>query len=304
LPNVDERKKLFELYTKSIVLDKTILDNKTETINKLSKLTAGLSGADIANIVNQSIINSLGYVESESVAVSKTESVAVSNIESVAVTNTNTESDQLKCVKMNHIMKAIDEVIVGFEKRERLMSLEEKKIVSYHEAGHCLLSYMLKNCLNPIKVSIIPVGDSALGFSQSEPDDRKLWKKSELMDRLCVIYGGRIAEEITFGSITTGAYDDIEKATKLANSMVTKYGFFDDVGLISFDESNKNISKQSQIIIDNKIKEILNDAYLRGKDILLKNQESLNNIANYLFENEVIYGTDLEKLAPGLENSI
>jgi cell division protease FtsH len=201
---------------------------------------------------------------------------------------------------MKNIMKAIDEIIVGFEKKERLMSLEEKKIVSYHEAGHCLLAYVLKACANPIKVSIIPRGDAALGFSQQEEIDKKLWKKTELIDRLCVIYGGRIAEEITFDSITTGAYDDIEKATKLAYSMVTKYGFYDQIGTINLDDS---MSEQTRHLVDQKVREVISETYSRAKQILIMHKDYLEIIANHLFENEILYASDLEILLPNIANT-
>jgi ATP-dependent metalloprotease FtsH len=282
LPNLNERKELFELYMKPIILDQTILSDKTNIINELSKLTSGLSGADIANIINQSTINSL--------------------VDTKTDTQTDTKTDT-KTVKIQHIMKAIDEIIVGFEKKERLMSSEEKKIVSYHEAGHCLLSYLLKGCTKPIKVSIVPRGDAALGFSQSESDDRKLWKKSELFDRLCMIYGGRIAEEIIFSSesITTGASDDIEKATKLAYSMVTKYGFDDKIGKINYGD---NLSQKTQYLIDAKVKKILSEAYDRGKDILERNKDYLEMIAHRLLEKEILYASDLEEIMPELASSI
>ena len=292
LPNMYERKQLFELYMGSKIIDENILSNKEKTINKLSKLTAGLSGADICNIVNQGVINSLADLDKESDKVSDKVS--------------DKKSDKNKYthyVKMDHITKAIDEIVVGFEKKERLMSSDEKCIVSYHEAGHCLLAYLLKGCSNPIKVSIIPRGDAALGFSQSEPNDRKLWKKSELNDRLCMIYGGRIAEEIIFGSdsITTGASDDIEKATKIAYSMITKYGFDDDISQINYGE---NSSQQTQYLIDTKVKEILSDAYNRGKKILSDNKNYLEKIAQHLLENEILYASDIEKIMPNLADTI
>ena len=353
LPNINERKQLFELYMKPIVLHEDIKSSWEKTISDLSKLCAGLSGADIANIVNQSVINSLGrqhsifkqsnLIESDIKSEnrrSNTKSDTKTKLTKLTKTKSDTEltksdtklieltkltkltkliktklyeqisepisepiskpiiSESISepiSVKIEDIMKAIDEIIVGFEKRERLMSLDEKRIVSYHEAGHCLLAYLLEGCSNPIKVSIVPRGDAALGFSQSESDDRKLWKKSELIDRLCMIYGGRIAEEIKFDSksITTGASDDIEKATKLAYSMVTKYGFYEEIGQINYGD---NLSQQTQHLIDTKVKDILSHAYNRGKDILKRNNHYLEKIAHHLLEKEILYASDLEKI--------
>jgi len=178
-PNLDERKKLYELYLKDKKTAETLDDEK---LLELSKHSASLTGADIKNVCNQGGIVCL--------------------------------RENRNKIEYSHLTKAIDEILVGNEKKERLMTEEEKERVAWHEAGHCLLGSLLKYSEPPIKVSIIPRGMAALGYSMQEPSDKKLHLEEEIYSKIMVLFGGRIAEDLKYGTISTGAYDDYEKATK------------------------------------------------------------------------------------------
>ena len=207
-PNKEERIELFKLY----------LDNKfIKTIDHkfLAELTSGLTGADIANVANQSKIN--------------------------AIQNKNNE------VQIDDIKKAIDEVMIGREKPERKMSKDELKRVSRHEAGHALMSYLLKSCEHPIKVSILPRGEAALGFSQQKSTDNKLYTQNYILSHICVLLGGRSAEMIYYKELSSGAHDDIEKVTSLIQHYYKDWGMSKKYGPLNFNsleiKDDSNITK-------------------------------------------------------------
>jgi AFG3 family protein len=274
-PNVDEREKMFELYLNSININKSV--DKRD----LAKRSAGLTGADIANVSNQAKILAIRRI---------TESKTNKNGKIVLTTE--------------DINKAIDEVMIGMEKRERQMTDEEKNIVSHHEAGHALMGYLLKNSSPPIKVSIIPRGEAALGFSQPEPRDKKLYKYVDLYDQICVFLGGRVAEEVIFGSITTGASDDIERLTRIAYGMVVRYGMVEELGAVNYTDVAK-ISSEVRAKIDTKVKEIVNSAYNRTRQILQDHKENIEKLGKKLLETETLLLKDIEELIdPKLRDSI
>ncbi|VVU94805.1 Peptidase family M41 [seawater metagenome] len=274
-PNVDERKQMFELYLNSIKI------NKEVDTQDLAKRASGLTGADIANVANQAKILAIRRV---------TESKNNKNAE-IILTN-------------DDINKAIDEVMIGMEKRERQMTDEEKTIVSHHEAGHALMGYLLKNSSPPIKVSIIPRGEAALGFSQPEPKDQKLYKYVDLFDQICVFLGGRVAEEVIFNSITTGASDDIERLTKIAYGMVVRYGMVEELGAVNYTDVTE-VSDEIKSKIDNKVKEIVSSAYDRTREILKKHESDIRKLAEKLLESETLLLNDIETLIdPKLRDSI
>jgi AFG3 family protein len=200
--------------------------------------------------------------------------------------------------------------MVGMEKKERTMTDIEKKTVSYHEAGHCLISYLLKQASSPVKTSIIPRGEAALGFSQPEPEDKKLYNRDELFARLCVLYAGRGAEEIVFDCITTGASDDIDKATKLVYSMVNVYGMTSEIGLINTTVSESQfrgiISDNTKITIDKLVHQIVTNAYKITKKLIVTHREELETIAQFLLDKEVLTKFDMEDLfkEKNIKNSI
>ena len=273
-PNIDEREKMYELYLNSIKLDKDI------TFRDLARRSAGLTGADIANVSNQAKI------------------IAIRKI------NDSDNKDQEIVLTKEDLDIAIDEILIGMEKRERQMSESEKNIVAHHEAGHALMGYLLINSTAPLKVSIVPRGEAALGFSQNKPHDKKLYKFEELFDQICVFLGGRVAEEVIFNSITTGASDDIERLTNIAYQMVVRYGMIDELGAINYSEKSE-LSDEMKNKIDNKIKQIVSSAYIRTRDILRENEKYVRLLAEKLLDKETLLYDDIIKLVPTeLESSI
>lgn len=262
-PNVNERKELYKLYLKG---KKISADLSDELILELSKHSASLTGADIKNVCNQSGIVCL---------------------------RENNES-----IDYTHLNKAIDELLVGNEKKERLMSKEEKERVAWHEAGHCLLGCLLKYSEPPIKVSIIPRGIAALGYSMQEPSDKKLHLEYEIYSKIMVLFGGRIAENLKYGSISTGAYDDYEKATALAKMVVTKY-CFNTMLSIDLDEGANNrliIGEKQKNEIYTNINRILKLLYKQSEKIIEDNRVLLDSIAEKLLEKEEILKSEIEEL--------
>lgn len=259
-PNIDERKRLFELYLKDKKKDKNI------DLMKLARQTASLTGADIKTICNQAGIICIRMKKN--------------------------------VINYEHINNAIDEIMVGNIKKERLMSNEEKERVAYHEAGHCLLSSMLKDCDPPIKVSIIPRGGSALGYSMQQPTDKKLILEKELYGKIMVLFGGRIAEEIKYGSISTGAYDDFEKATELAKMIITKYCFGTFISLDLNENMNHmtHIGEKQKNEIYTKINRILKNLYKQAEKIILDNNIILESIASKLLDKEEIITEEIIEL--------
>ena len=262
-PNVDERKKLYELYLKDKKTAETLDDEK---LIELSKHSASLTGADIKNVCNQGGIVCLRENKDK--------------------------------IEYSHLNKAIDEILVGNEKKERLMTKEEKERVAWHEAGHCLLGSLLKHSEPPIKVSIIPRGMAALGYSMQEPSDKKLHLEEEIYSKIMVLFGGRIAEDLKYGTISTGAYDDYEKATKLAKMAVTKY-CFNTMLSIDLDENMNNriiISEKQKNEIYNNINNILKLLYKQAEKIIEENKVLLDEIAIKLLEKEEILKSEIEEL--------
>ena len=270
-PNKDERKEIIEYYFNDKQLDKNILIDRNNYYNNLSKLMSGLSGADIKNISNLSAI--------------------------LAIKNKRDD------ISNNDIIEALDEILIGIKKKERLMSDNEKNIVAHHEIGHALVSYYLKNTEPPIKISIVPRGENILGFSQQEIVDKKLYTKNELLDKICVLLAGRIVEEIYFGGeynggVTNGASDDIDKITKILYSIYFEYGMINNKinytnqkYVSSYILNNLNISMQKLLKkLENKTKNILND-----------NIENIDNLVKELLEREILLSTDLENII-GIEN--
>ena len=267
LPNVSERQEIFKLYLGKIPLPQE--ESKPDIIEdfslKLAKKTSGVSGADINNICNQAAI--------------------------LAV------REEYQNVEWTHLERAIDDILIGIEKRSRMMSDKEKEIVAHHEAGHALMGYLLEDSSPPIKVSIIPRGVDALGFSQQEPEEKKLYNRTELMSRVSVLYGGRAAEDLIFNSITTGASDDIERATDILYSMITTYGLSKSMPLLNYSKSRQtNVGIDKQNIIEEEMTIYATDIYEWTKNILTKNKELVCKLAKSLLENEILLGEDITKL--------
>ena len=268
LPNKDEREQMYELYLQDIKLPEKL------SFSVLSERTAGLSGADIANIANQSKINAIQNDNAE---------------------NTLTEKD---------IQTAIDEVMIGREKRERMLTREELTRVSHHEAGHCLMGYLLKHTDQPIKVSIIPRGEAALGFSQQKASNKKLMVKEEILCKIAVLLGGRSAEKIMYDNVSTGASDDIEKISKLIKEYTISWGMNSNMGPLNV-EMMGDIGKAMAKDVMERCKDIIDTIEDQTIKLLRKHKKHMVKIANSLLKNETINYKEIKTLVPKrLENSV
>lgn len=265
LPNLNERTEIFKVHLKNIKLSNDI------DIHFLASQTPGFSGADIANICNEA-----------------------------ALIGARRKKDK---VEKQEFLDAIDRIVAGIEKKSKIISAEEKKIIAYHEAGHAVVSWLLKHVDPLIKVSIIPRG-KALGAAWYLPGEHQFRNSVQFTDMLCAALGGRAAEEIIFNDVTSGAVDDLEKVTKQAYTMVTFYGLNKKVGNISFYNSSgyneygfqKPYSEETGKLIDEEVRTIIDNAYKQTKDLLLKNKNSLIEVAELLLKKEVIFKEDLEKI--------
>jgi len=268
IPNFAERKSMFNLYLKDVKIPQTISDSV------LSERTAGMTGADIANIANQSKINAIQRGQT--------------NVELV-------ESD---------IQIAIDEVMIGKEKRSRMLGEEERKRVAYHEAGHALMGYILKHSEPPIKVSIIPRGESALGFSQPKPVNKKIYTRNAILAQICVLLGGRGAEKLIYEEVSTGASDDIEKISNFVRRFNTNWGMSKEFGALNPDfmgiiseSMSENVFASCKAMMD-KLDEFTVDTLKTNKTHMMK-------IADDLLLNETIVYSRIKEILPEeLENSI
>lgn len=264
-PDIIGREAIFNVHLKPLKLSKEV------EAKKLAAQTPGFAGAEIANVCNEAAL--------------------------IAARSDKKEVD------MDDFNDAIDRVIGGLEKKNKIISPEEKKIVAYHEAGHAVAGWYLEHADPLVKVSIVPRGIAALGYAQYLPKEQFLYQTEQLLDEMCMALGGRAAEEIIFGKISTGALSDLERITKLAYSMVTVYGMNDKIGHISFYDSkqseynfNKPYSEDTAKIIDEEVKKIIDAAYKRTKDLLLEKREQLEILAQELLDKEIIFQSDLEKL--------
>jgi ATP-dependent metalloprotease FtsH len=274
-PNKNERVKLFELYLKDIPLNDDI-DN-----DKLGELTSGLNGADIANICNQAKINSIQQ-----------------NIK----LEDNKSSDEEYKVSFDNVQKAIDEVMIGREKPERKMEEKERERVAYHEAGHAIMSYILKDSNPPIKVSILPRGENALGFSQPKPEDRKLYTQNFLLAQICVLLGGRVAEKIMYDNYSSGAHDDIERATNIVKHWFLTWGMDNSSGALSYNELYNNKIPDEML---NKIRHFIKEVERFTQTLLNQNKEHIVALGQLLLEKETIIYQDIIDILPKeMENKV
>ncbi len=237
----------------------------------LAAQTPGFAGAEIANVCNEAAL---------------------------IAARRNKEA-----VDMQDFHDAIDRVIGGLEKKNKIISQEEKKIVAYHEAGHAVAGWFLEHADPLVKVSIVPRGVAALGYAQYLPKEQFLYQTEQLMDEMRMTLGGRAAEEIIFGKISTGALSDLERVTKLAYSIVTVYGMNEKLGHLSFYDSkaseynfNKPYSEATAQIIDEEVSKLIAQAYATTKDLLMDKKSKLEIIAQELLEKEIIFQNDLERL--------
>jgi AFG3 family protein len=264
-PDIAGREHIFKVHLKPIKLSKEV------DIKKLAAQTPGFAGAEIANVCNEAALIGARRDKKE--------------------------------VDMQDFQDAIDRVIGGLEKKSKIISPEEKKIVAYHEAGHAVAGWFLEHADPLVKVSIVPRGVAALGYAQYLPKEQFLYQTEQLVDEMCMTFGGRAAEELVFDKISTGALSDLERITKMAYSMVTIYGMNKEIGNMSFYDSkqseyqfNKPYSEATSERIDKEVKKIIEDAFNRTKDLLSKHRHHLETIAKELLEKEILFQADLERL--------
>jgi len=263
MPDVNERKAIFKVHLKPIKTDKTI------DIDLLSKQTPGFSGADIANVCNEAALFA-----------------ARKRKHSVSHTDFN---------------EAVDRIVGGLEKRSRVISDTEKKTIAFHEAGHAIVSWLLKYASPLMKVSIIPRGKS-LGAAWYLPHERQITTTEQIFHEMCAAMGGRAAEKIMFNKISTGALSDLEKVTKQAQAMVTVYGLNDKIGNISYYDSRgeqsftKPYSEATARIIDEEVSKVIEQAYTKAQEILNLNKNKLTELAEALLKDEVIFKVDVERI--------
>ncbi|MBR5139036.1 MAG: ATP-dependent zinc metalloprotease FtsH [Alistipes sp.] len=265
LPDVKEREEIFNVHLRNIKLE----DNIDRTF--LAKQTPGFSGADIANVCNEAAL--------------------------IAARNDK------KCVERNDFMAAIDRIVGGLEKRNKTMSEAERRATAIHEAGHATVMWLLEECDPVLKVTVIPRGNS-LGATWSVPDEERVYVTNEVLEaKLAGMLGGRIAEEVNYGTLGAGALSDLERSTKITYAMVAYYGMSKKIGPISYYDSagtrdtfTKPFSEQTAIAIDGEVRRILEEAYARAREIIEANNDKINAMADMLLEKETIYAEDIETI--------
>jgi len=205
-------------------------------------------------------------------------------------------------VDMSDFQDAVDRVIGGLEKKNKIISPEEKRIIAYHEAGHAVCGWFLEHAYPLLKVTIVPRGTAALGYAQYTPKEQYLYNTDQLIDQICMTLGGRASEEIFFNKISTGAQNDLQQITRIAYAMVTVYGMNDKVGNISYydpqqDNSfTKPYSDETAKIIDEEVRKLIDGAYYRTKQLLTQKKKEVEKLAEALLDKEVLFQSDVELL--------
>lgn len=265
LPDLKERGEIFKVHLRPLKLAKNL------DIGFLAKQTPGFSGADIANVCNEAAL--------------------------IAARGNK------KSVGRQDFLDAVDRIIGGLEKKNKIITLEEKRTIAFHEAGHATTSWLLEHANPLVKVTIIPRG-KALGAAWYLPEERQITTTEQLLDEMCSALGGRASEDLNFNKISTGALNDLEKVTKQAYAMVSYFGMSDKVGNLSFYDStgqgeysfNKPYSEKTAEVIDEEVNRIIEEQYERAKKTLRDNMDGLTKLANQLLEKEVIFSEDLEEI--------
>ncbi len=263
-PDVVGREQIFKVHLKPIKVSQSL------DVHKLAEQTPGFAGADIANVCNEAAL----------IAARK-----------------NKDG-----VEMEDFQDAIDRVIGGLEKKNKIISPEEKEIIAYHEAGHAICGWYLEHAYPLLKVTIVPRGTAALGYAQYTPKEQYLYNTDQLIDQICMTLGGRAAEEIFFGKISTGAGNDLQQVTRTAYSMVTVYGMNPKVGNVSFydpaqDQTfTKPYSEETGKLIDEEVRSLIGEAYKRTLALLTERKSELEKLAKALLDREVLFQSDVESL--------
>jgi cell division protease FtsH len=270
-PDIKGRTKILQLHAKKVKLSPDL------DLGVVAAKTSGFVGADLANIVNEAAL--LAAREGK------------------------------ESVEMADFDEAIERVVAGLQKKSHVMNPKEKKTVAYHESGHALVAELVPGADSVSKVSIIPRGIAALGYTTQLPtEDRYLMTRSELLARICVLLGGRGAEEIIFGDVSTGAQNDLQRATEIARTMITQFGMSEKLGLVSLEGPRtpmflplpiyapKEYSEETARLIDEQVKEILTQAHTRARDLLISRRAALEELAKLLLEKEVVDRPELQAI--------
>ena len=265
LPDIIEREAIFKVHIKPLKLSEEV------DVSFLAKQTPGFSGADIANVCNEAAL----------IAARKEKSI----------------------IEKQDFLDAIDRIVGGLEKKNKIITKEEKKTIAFHEAGHATMSWLLEHAHPLIKVTIIPRG-KALGAAWYLPEERQITTREQIIDEMCATLGGRVSEEVVFGKISTGALNDLERVTKQAYAMVSYFGMSEKIGHISYYDStgqnefgfSKPYSEETALVIDKEVKTIIDEAYARSIELLKSNIDGLTQLAELLLEKEVIFADDLERI--------
>ncbi|HET9430936.1 MAG TPA: ATP-dependent zinc metalloprotease FtsH [Chitinophagaceae bacterium] len=263
-PDLKGREAIFKVHLKPIKISKTL------DIHKLAEQTPGFAGADIANVCNEAAL----------IAARKGK----------------------EAVEMEDFQDAVDRVIGGLEKKNKIIAPAEKRIIAYHEAGHAICGWYLEHAYPLLKVTIVPRGTAALGYAQYTPKEQYLYNTDQLGDQICMTLGGRASEDIFFGKISTGAQNDLQQITRIAYAMVTVYGMNDKVGNISFYDPQqetsftKPYSEETSKIIDQEVRKLIDEAYTRTKKLLVEKRGEVEKLAEALLEREVLFQSDVEAL--------
>jgi cell division protease FtsH len=265
MPDLNERKEIFKVHLKKIKIDESV------NIDFLARQTPGFSGADIANICNEAAL--------------------------IAARSNK------KTVTKQDFLDAVDRIIAGLEKKNKIITKSEKRVIAFHEAGHATVSWMLEHASPLVKVTIVPRGRS-LGAAWYLPEERQITTADQIMDEMCAALGGRAAEEIVFGKVSTGALSDLEKVTKQAYASIVYYGLNEKIGNISYYDSSgqseysfgKPYSENTAKFIDEEVKKMVDIAYAKTKQILTTYKDKLTVLAEKLLEKEVIFKEDLEEI--------
>lgn len=263
-PDLVGREAIFKVHLSPIKVSSSL------DIHKLAEQTPGFAGADIANVCNEAAL----------IAARKNK----------------------EAVDMSDFQDAIDRVIGGLEKKNKIISPEEKQIIAYHEAGHAICGWYLEHAYPLLKVTVVPRGTAALGYAQYTPKEQYLYNTDQLMDQICMTLGGRASEEIFFGKISTGASNDLQQITRIAYSMITVYGMNDKVGNISYyDPSQENVftkpySEETGKMIDDEVRKLIDEAYQRTIQLLTEKKDDVEKLAQELLKKEVLFKSDVEHL--------
>ena len=263
-PDVKGREAIFKVHLKPIKISEKV------DIHKLAEQTPGFAGADIANICNEAAL----------IAARKGKAG----------------------VEMEDFQDAVDRVIGGLEKKNKIISPDEKRIIAYHEAGHAICGWYLEHAYPLLKVTIVPRGVAALGYAQYTPKEQYLYNTDQLFDQICMTLGGRASEDLNFGKISTGAQNDLQQITKMAYAMVTVYGMNNKIGNVSFydpqveNSFTKPYSEETSRMIDDEVRKLIDSAYVSTKNLLTEKKEQVHKLAEALLQKEVLFQSDVETL--------